>query len=139
MRRYSFLFVLAMLMTVGSSCQQGSKTDNAQSAEAAKVEALRLSAADFKAKLDATGENINLIDVRTPNEFADGNITGAVNINFFDEDFEAQIAKLNKDLPTFVYCQAGGRSQKACNAFEKLGFKEIYELEVGYGGWPVGQ
>lgn len=139
MRKYPFLLLFTLLLAAGSSCQQSNNADNTNSTEKLKVETLRLSAADFKTKLNAAGEQINLIDVRTPNEFAGGNIEGAVNINFFDDDFEAQIAKLNKDLPTFVYCQAGGRSQKACNAFEKLGFKEIYELEVGYGGWPVGQ
>jgi rhodanese-related sulfurtransferase len=139
MRKYPFFLLFIMLLAAGSSCQQSNNTDNTQSTEVSKVETLRLSAADFKTKLDAAGEQINIIDVRTPNEFAGGNIAGAVNINFYDDDFDAQIAKLNKDLPTFVYCQAGGRSQKACNAFEKLGFKEIYELEVGYGGWPVGQ
>ena len=139
MRKYPFLLLFTLLLAAGSSCQQSNNTDNTNSTEEVKVETLRLSAADFKTKLNTAGEQINLVDVRTPNEYAGGNIKGAVNINFFDDDFEAQIAKLNKDLPTFVYCQAGGRSQKACNAFEKLGFKEIYELEVGYGGWPVGQ
>ena len=76
-----------------------------------------------------------LIDVRTPEEFADGHIEGATNINYHDDNFLDQIAQLDKDATVFVYCQAGGRSKKASNLFKESGFKEIYDLKEGYGGW----
>lgn len=76
-----------------------------------------------------------LIDVRTPEEYAAGHIPGAKNINVNDPDFREQIGNYNKQYPIFVYCQAGGRSAKACGALEELGFEQIYELKNGYGEW----
>lgn len=95
----------------------------------------RISAAEFKAQLATFGDQANLVDVRTPEEFAAGAIEGAVNINWHDNNFAEQMNKLDKNKPIMVYCQAGGRSKKACGKLEELGFKEIYELKVGYGGW----
>ena len=119
-----------------SACknQAPAATDNTQ-ATAPKPQVQHLSATDFSVKLNSAPDNSILVDVRTPEEYAEGHIEGAVNINFYDEDFESQIGALNKDVPVFVYCQAGSRSRKACAKFEALGFKEVYDLEVGYSGW----
>lgn len=77
-----------------------------------------------------------LVDVRTPEEFSEGSINGAVNIDFNSQNFESEIGNLDKNTPVLVYCQAGGRSGKAKAKMESLGFKEIYNLVGGYGSWP---
>ena len=72
------------------------------------------------AELIAKG-NGQLLDVRTPEEWADGTIKGANKMNFFDGDFDAQLTKLNKDNPVYVYCKSGGRSgwqQKKCRKWD---------------------
>jgi rhodanese-related sulfurtransferase len=53
------------------------------------------------------------------------------------DDFEAQLAKLDKSQPTLVHCQAGGRSSRALKTFEKLGFTQVIHLDDGFGGWQA--
>ncbi|MBW8050518.1 MAG: rhodanese-like domain-containing protein [Cytophagales bacterium] len=76
-----------------------------------------------------------LLDVRTPEEFEEGYIEGAKNMNFYDDDFDAQIEKLDKDKPVLVYCGSGGRSAKTMSLMKEKGFKEVYNLLGGYGAW----
>ena len=80
-------------------------------------------------------KDVQLIDVRTPNEYGNGFIANAENINFKSKDFLSQISKLDKNKPVLLYCSAGGRSAKASNIFDSLGFKEIYDLKGGYIAW----
>ena len=92
--------------------------------------------ADEAAKIIADGK-VAVIDVRTPDEFKDGHIKGAKNIDIMSKDFEAELAKLDKTQPTLVHCQAGGRSTRALPVFEKLGFTNLIHLDEGFGGWAV--
>lgn len=78
---------------------------------------------------------IQLVDVRTPEEFADGFIKGAKNINVNDANFETEIQKLDKTKPVYIYCRSGARSQTAATKMVELGFTEIYDLEGGYMNW----
>jgi thioredoxin len=80
-------------------------------------------------------ENPQLIDVRTPAEYAVDKINDAKNINWNGNDFIAQVEKLDKSKPVFVYCKVGGRSSQAANKLSELGFKEIYNLEGGIMKW----
>ena len=90
--------------------------------------------AEEAAKIIADGK-VAVVDVRTPDEFKDGHIKGAKNIDIMSSDFEAQLGKLDKTQPTLVHCQAGGRSTRALPIFEKLGFTHLIHLDDGFGGW----
>ncbi len=92
--------------------------------------------ADEASKIIADGK-VAVIDVRTPDEFKDGHIQGAKNIDIMGNDFEAQLGKLDKTQPTLVHCQAGGRSTRALKVFEKLGFTNLIHLDEGFGGWEA--
>jgi rhodanese-related sulfurtransferase len=93
-----------------------------------------LTALAFKEKLN-TEKNSQILDVRTPEEFATGHLENAVNINWNSENFDQQIKKFNKTKPIFVNCQAGGRSKKAAERLFSLGFKKIFELKSGINDW----
>lgn len=80
-------------------------------------------------------QNVQLLDVRSPAEYADCHIEKAVNLNFNEDDFEIEANKIDKSKPVYVYCQAGGRSKKAANKLHELGFKKIIELEGGISTW----
>ena len=80
-------------------------------------------------------QDIQLIDVRTPNEFFNGTIGKARNINFNSPLFKEQVLKLNKNKPVVVFCHAGGRSAKASLILDSLGFKKVYDLRGGYSSW----
>jgi len=75
------------------------------------------------------------LDVRTPEEFNEGHIEGAVLINFFDEDFKERVEALDKDKPVYIYCRSGNRSQQAGMILTQMGFQEVYDIEAGYIGW----
>lgn len=92
--------------------------------------------ADEASKIIAEGNTV-IVDVRTADEFKDGHIKGARNIDIMASDFEAQLTKLDKTQPTLVHCQAGGRSMRALKVFEKLGFKNLIHLDEGFGGWEA--
>jgi rhodanese-related sulfurtransferase len=78
-----------------------------------------------------TTQNPQIIDVRTPEEFMEGHIDDATNVNWLGDHFVSDAEKLDKTKPIFVYCKSGARSKKATEKLEELGFKNIYELEGG--------
>ncbi|HSI70861.1 MAG TPA: rhodanese-like domain-containing protein, partial [Gillisia sp.] len=93
-----------------------------------------LSVAEAKTILAEDPEAV-FLDVRTPEEFRDGHIEGAVLINFFDTNFKQQVASLDKNKPVYIYCRSGNRSEKAGLILTQMGFTEIFDIEEGYMGW----
>lgn len=73
-----------------------------------------------------------LLDMRTPPEFDDGYIPGAIMINFLENDIDQQLGQLDKNKTFFVYCQQGARSSKGVDKMLAMGFKKIYYLIGGY-------
>jgi rhodanese-related sulfurtransferase len=89
--------------------------------------------AEEAAKLVQEGK-VTVLDVRTEDEFKEGHIKGAKNVDFNAEDFAKKAAQVDKSKPVLVHCQAGGRSTKSLPTLEKLGF-EIYHLDGGFSAW----
>lgn len=79
--------------------------------------------------------SIQLVDVRTADEFNEGTIGKAQNIDYLSEDFTVKLKGLNKDEPVYVFCRSGNRSEKARKIMLDLGFKEVYDLQGGYNAW----
>lgn len=77
-------------------------------------------------------EQAILVDVRTEEEFDLGHLCGALNIDFKAADFKANIQKLPKSTPVYLYCKTGIRSGSAATILEELGFENIINLEGGY-------
>ena len=76
-----------------------------------------------------------VIDVRTPEEYALGYIEGAILIDYKASDFQASISALNRNVTYLIYCRSGNRSGKASIIMDSLGFKKIYDLKGGYMNW----
>jgi thioredoxin len=89
---------------------------------------------EFEKKMAAVPD-VQLIDVRTPEEFKKGHLFKAVNIDFESREFEKQISTLDKSKPVFLYCISGGRSAEAAAVLFRDGFKETYVLLGGYLKW----
>lgn len=93
-----------------------------------------LSATQFKEAISKG--KVQLVDVRTANEFNSGHIKGAKNIDFFNSNtFTAAFEKLNKEQAVYLYCRSGNRSSNAAKKIGQMGFKEIYDLQGGYMRW----
>ena len=76
-----------------------------------------------------------LLDVRTQGEINKGAIEGYVHLDFFADNFDAELDKLDKSKPVYVYCASGGRSHEAMEMMQKKGFSEVYNLDGGYNAW----
>lgn len=80
-------------------------------------------------------EGVQLVDVRTPNEYKEGHLPEALNIDFLDKKFEINIQQLDKTRPVVVYCQRGTRSAKCASQLIANGFVKVYDLYHGFSEW----
>jgi rhodanese-related sulfurtransferase len=85
-------------------------------------------------KLLAARQN-QVLDVRTPGEFASGHLPGAINLDINGPEFERKIAALDKNKTYLVHCAAGVRSARACQKMSQLKFPHLYNLEGGLKAW----
>lgn len=70
-----------------------------------------------------------IIDVRTPEEFHDGHLKDADHqFDFLTDEFEKEMAHLDKNQTYYLYCRTGNRSGKAMEKMHKAGFKEVYNI-----------
>lgn len=83
---------------------------------------------------EITRKGVQIVDVRTAAEFADGHIPGAVNIDVNSPDFAQQIAKLNTSKTVALYCRSGRRSKIAAEKVTAAGYK-VVELDGGILSW----
>ena len=92
-----------------------------------------ISASDAKKLIEKnSNKDFHIIDVRTADEFGQGHIEKATNIDFYQSDFEAKISSLDRSGIYLIYCRTGGRSTKAVEVFKNNQFKEVYNLLGGY-------
>ena len=123
---FAFLFLIC-------SCSNSDQSDqgklNAESIHEVLDQSL------YQQKLNENGQRVQIIDVRTPEEFQAGHLEGAKNINFYSENFAELLSSFDKNQPTFIYCQSGKRSASAAEVLKKLQFKEVYDLKGGYRTW----
>lgn len=126
MKKYLSI-VLFSLSVVFASCSNGQKQTET---EVSYV----LSATDFDKKMKELSA-APVLDVRTPEEFSDGHIQNALNVNWNGDDFQKEVNKIDKTKPVFVYCLSGGRSGAAASSMRSNGFTEVYELDGGMMKW----
>jgi rhodanese-related sulfurtransferase len=95
-------------------------------------------AVDEASEFVAQHENVVILDVRTPLEYEMSHITGAVNVDVQNESFKDNVIALDPGKTYIVHCTknpAGGRSSRALETLQDLGFKNLYSLEGGYVAW----
>ncbi len=90
---------------------------------------------DEAEKLLKANPKPTVIDVRTPDEFKAGHISGAKNIDFLGDDFAKQIAALDKSKTYILHCASGGRSGQACKTNEVQSLPSVYHLNQGFKAW----
>ncbi|WP_100616225.1 rhodanese-like domain-containing protein [Confluentibacter citreus] len=120
MKKLPYLYLL--LLIAFSSCKE---------AESSKITVI--TPEEMQSFLEA--DNVQLIDVRTQEEYNKGHIKGAQNINFFSPTFFDDINKLDKEKPVYLYCNSGKRSAKCAEKMIEIGFIKIYDLNGGFSKW----
>jgi rhodanese-related sulfurtransferase len=139
MRKLFLYIILAGAVFAQSACSQNAdeKKTIAATSGGEEVIFIDLTIDEFYAKW--TEKQGQLVDVRTPEEYAGGHAKGASNINFLDASFiTTASANLDKNAPLFIYCASGNRSGKAKAQLKEAGFKEVYNLTGGgYKLWET--
>jgi len=82
---------------------------------------------------DAIADGAKIIDVRTPEEFADGHLRGAVNVDLSAPDFDERIGALNETGSYVVYCASGNRAGTAIETMHDQGFDDL----INGGGYET--
>lgn len=118
------LVLFLILMTMSATQISGCNTND---------NIISVSAPEFDKEIKA--DSVQLLDVRTPQEYAEGHIDGALNINVQSDDFKQMAKKeLSKDSTILVYCRGGRRSMDAAEILTKLGYK-VVNMKGGIIEW----
>lgn len=76
-----------------------------------------------------------LIDLRRPDEYALGHLTGSQELDFYAADFDAKLAALDKTQPYAIYCHSGNRSGQTADKMRALGFTDVVDMGGGIAAW----
>ncbi len=137
-RLTSLLIVAAVAV---SACGSDSDTTSAPATEAPAGDTVEtatfatVGADDAAALIEDGPDDLVVLDVRTPEEYAEGHLEGAVLVDFYDEDFAQQLAALDPDVPYVVYCRSGNRSGQTLPIMAELGFTSATDIAGGILAW----
>lgn len=120
--------MLFLVLLAGEALSQASSNR-------ADVGAVDVSVMEFRRLMDSLQDEV-VVDLRTPEEVEQqGKIAGALEIDFFGDDFEPAIQALDTSKVYLLYCAGGGRSGETAEIMRDLGFKQVYNLKEGFKGW----
>ncbi len=125
--------VLAAVAAVTLAACSTESTASSESTAPPAFDGSHVSESAFALAVDQPG--VTVLDVRTPAEFAEGHLPGAVNINVEDPGFPAEVAALDPDADYAVYCRSGNRSRVAVDFMSQQGVTQTVGLEGGISAW----
>ncbi len=123
-RKASTVVALLLALNLAAMAAAGSAVTNVTVGKAQGLIKERAGKADFV-----------ILDVRTPEEFAEGHLDGAVNLDIQSRDFEKALRKLDRNKGYLVYCRTGNRSRQATIAMDAMGFRSIFHMNEGIVKW----
>ncbi|WP_353097318.1 rhodanese-like domain-containing protein [Empedobacter brevis] len=110
-----------------SSCANQSPNIEGKQAKQEEI----LSTLDNASEVNLKNKKNILLDVRTPEEFAEGHIPGAINIDVKNSSFEKEIQKLDPKKNYYIYCKSGVRAKLATEKMQEKGFKNAKNFKDG--------
>jgi phage shock protein E len=126
MKAFSLVLLLALLGFVLAACAPASPSG-------------MISAADYVNQYQSNGTAHFLLDVRTPEEYADGHIAGSVNIPL--AELANQLSQVPQSMPIVVYCRSGNRSAQAATLLKEAGYTQVLDMggivDWVAAGYPV--
>jgi len=132
--------MLTVLLVLGAvliaSCTAKTETPNQQT-PAQIIENISPQEAFDLIQENKDNPDFVILDVRTPEEFAEEHIANALNIDFNSENFRDELDKLDKDKTYLIYCRSGNRSGKALEIMKELDFREVYNMSGGIIEWKT--
>ena len=127
MKKISLLFTVFLFLSSISGISQTTEK------QAKTTSVFNIDVAQFKKLVDSKKGLV--LDVRTPEEWAEGTIANAQKINYYDKDFAIKVEHLDKNTPILIYCKRGGRSSSAADILEEKGFIKVFNLMGGISAW----
>ena len=132
------IFTAGLILAISfAACGGGQETtkNTVQTAQTKqKAEVVNVQPEELKKAL-AEGEDVIVLDVRTPEEWNQGYIDGAQNIDIYSDDFTGRVQKLDKNKTVYVYCRSGHRSMNASKKMINMGFTDVRNVEGGILLW----
>ena len=125
----SLFFTLVLIVIFFSSCKESPKQITDIKGDIELISPQQVYDAIYK------DPSIQLVDVRTPEEYKGNHLKGAQNICVTSDDFKEKVKMLDKNKPVYVYCYKGGRSAEAAIQLKDLGFTKIYDMDGGILLW----
>jgi len=80
-------------------------------------------------------ENFIILDVRSPLGYQETHLENTVNIDYYSENFQNNLAEMDKNKKYLVYCHSGNRSAQATNIMINMGFNKVYNMLGGISAW----
>lgn len=121
-----------------TASQAGASADSQPSGTGAAAAPAPFSTVDAPTFAQAVAiPGTTLLDVRTPAEFAEGHLAGAVNVDWDSGTYLEQIKAYDKTKAYALYCRSGNRSAQAMSAMKDAGFTNVYDLGGGIGAWAA--
>lgn len=114
------VIILTLIITMGFLFGNAQNENDTKLVSAANWEKLRVENPDYI-----------VIDVRTPEEFSEDGINGAINVDYYSPTFKQDIAALDSSKTYLIYCRSGARSGNAAIILQELGMNSVYDLDGG--------
>lgn len=134
--RRIILLVIVGTLGVVTSCGSDDSSSAAPAAAAATAgDFATISPQDAAAVVAEPPADLVVLDVRTPQEYAEGHLDGAVLVDFYDPDFADRLSELDPEVPYLVYCRSGNRSGQTLTMMQELGFTSATDVDGGIVAW----
>jgi len=91
----------------------------------------------FLIRNNQDNQNFIIIDVRTSQEYSQGHLENAINLDYYSDLFAERLNELDKNKTYLIYCRTGNRSKKTVDLMNRLNFKNVYDLLGGIDNWSV--
>ncbi|WP_052747841.1 rhodanese-like domain-containing protein [Geoglobus ahangari] len=128
-RMVALLLIITSILVAGCIQNAGNKNEENRYKDITVDEAYRM------IEEHAGNSSFVIIDVRTPKEYEEGHIPGAINIDVFGRNFRKKLEELDLNKTYLVYCKTGFKSKIACETMVRMGFRHVYNMEGGIEAW----
>ena len=136
MRRSIMLLTLSASLIIGVVLVGGCTGDETQTVtETQIIEVVTPQEAFNMIESNRNNPDFVIIDIRTPEEFTEGYIEGAINIDYYSATFEDELDSIDKNKMYLIYCEWGNRSGATLATMEGLKFMEVYDIKSGIEAW----
>ncbi|MFC1920825.1 rhodanese-like domain-containing protein [Chloroflexota bacterium] len=142
-KRYTSLFFMILLVSgliLTAGCSSGViETPVEEEIESPSLVIKDISAQDAFSLIGENSDNPDfvIIDVRTPEEYDEGHVEDADNIDFYAPDFSERLNSLDKSKTYLIYCRSGNRSGQALAIIKEMDFLKIYHMDGGMLEWTA--